>query len=596
MRPNTRSIQDMLNAPRGIAGGADEEEHFENVPEELRADAARVGEMNDEELEAYEGRLVEAINAEAKNDSDEALATMEACAAVVDQVRSVRSEREAKAAERAQKRDQILQSVSTEGEGEEGSESTEGEGEGDGEGEEGTTEVTVETETTTEVSEPEAVAAAAPPAKPVAPRPTNKNRPANRAPREEPSESVSIIAAGDGRKHAPGKPMSFEEMGEAFAQKLDAVRNVRTPGRYMVATVEASYPEDRTLVASAGSAMDNGEKVRKVTEPEAIVAAGGFCAPVETDYSIPSVSTDDRPVRDALPRFGASRGGIQYFEPLKISDYAAASRIWTNADDVDALDAEGERKPCLRIACGDVIPVNLHAIPLCIEIGNFQRQFNQELFPAVWREAKAAHSRLGDNTLWNDMAAAGTAVSTGGTTTLGAARDSIAHILLAAAGLRSRNRMGREAPLRCMLPDWTIELVAIDLARQIPGDQTFEIGEPEILRWFAKRNINLTFSPDGGGQALGAQAAGPMVAFPDSVEALLFPEGSFVFLDGGELDFGLEVRDAALNAKNDSQAFMETFEAVAFRGVESLTISFDVCANGASAGTVDTSALCTPEV
>ncbi len=59
----------------------------------------------------------------------------------------------------------------------------------------------------------------------------------------------------------------------------------------------------------------------------------------------------------------------------------------------------------------------------------------------------------------------------------------------------------------------------------------------------------------------------------------LFPEGTFLFLDTGTLELGI-VRDSVLNATNDFEIFGETFENVAFIGVESLAVSSAICDSG----------------
>jgi hypothetical protein len=82
-----------------------------------------------------------------------------------------------------------------------------------------------------------------------------------------------------------------------------------------------------------------------------------------------------------------------------------------------------------------------------------------------------------------------------------------------------------------------------------------------------------------------AQAAGALTAWPAKVVFPLFPEGSFQFLDGGELNLGV-VRDSTLNSTNDYETFIETFENVAFRGVESDWVIATLAPTGASAGTV----------
>ena len=65
----------------------------------------------------------------------------------------------------------------------------------------------------------------------------------------------------------------------------------------------------------------------------------------------------------------------------------------------------------------------------------------------------------------------------------------------------------------------------------------------------------------------------------------LFVEGTFQFLDGGRLDLGV-VRDSLLDATNDFETFTETFESIAFRGLEAYQVQQTVIPNGGSGGTV----------
>jgi hypothetical protein len=53
----------------------------------------------------------------------------------------------------------------------------------------------------------------------------------------------------------------------------------------------------------------------------------------------------------------------------------------------------------------------------------------------------------------------------------------------------------------------------------------------------------------------------------------MFAPGTWLFLDGDRLDLGAELRDSTLNASNNVESFMESFEGVARVGVESLQIT-----------------------
>jgi len=53
------------------------------------------------------------------------------------------------------------------------------------------------------------------------------------------------------------------------------------------------------------------------------------------------------------------------------------------------------------------------------------------------------------------------------------------------------------------------------------------------------------------------------------------------------------VRDSTLNATNDAEAFAETFESVAFVGLESIRLRSNVCPSGQSALAISSAAVCT---
>jgi hypothetical protein len=180
---------------------------------------------------------------------------------------------------------------------------------------------------------------------------------------------------------------------------------------------------------------------------------------------------------------------------------------------------------------------------------------------------------------------------------LGAARDILSQVEVAAAAYRNRYRIDSDTNLRVMFPEWFRNALRSDLLKQLPGDGrdgTFNLGEAEINSWFATRNINVTWFIDGeAGQIFGAQAlptgspATPaaLLEFPDELVWYLFSEGTFLFLDAGTLDLGL-VRDSTLNGTNDYKIFLETFEGVAKVGQESLRITSALAITGASSGTV----------
>jgi hypothetical protein len=124
----------------------------------------------------------------------------------------------------------------------------------------------------------------------------------------------------------------------------------------------------------------------------------------------------------------------------------------------------------------------------------------------------------------------------------------------------------------------------------MPGDSDDQhaLADARIMRWFASRNINASWSLEGlptyGGPGVGTTSV--LAEFPTTIEWDLFAEGTFLFLDGGTLDIGI-IRDSTLVGTNDYKMFMETFEAVAKVGPESLHVTSTFDASGVAQALVN---------
>jgi len=154
-------------------------------------------------------------------------------------------------------------------------------------------------------------------------------------------------------------------------------------------------------------------------------------------------------------------------------------------------------------------------------------------------------------------------------------------MLAAAAQIRSHYRMATNATLRVLLPGWAKDLLKADVVRQ-PFDK-FQISDAEMVSIIQSFNIQPSFYMDGetgGVQVIGAQSAGALAGFPTTVKWFIFPEGTWLYLDGGTLELGL-VRDSTLNATNTFQMFGETWENVAKIGVVSYEVTSTVEDTGA---------------
>lgn len=479
------------------------------------------------------------------------------------------------------------------GEGE-GEGSGEGEGEGEGEGAAGDGDAGGEAET------PEKIAAAAKLAaagkKPVVSR-VAARRPDVAKPRPKHSgpEMRLVASANSG---LPGQVLDTpDKIIAAMEPVIRASVGYRGPKQnvpiFSLGTFnpEEVFGAERTL---GRDAIANASKIDAVISPKALRASGGICAPVPVQYDLPVIGVDDRPVRDALARFGATRGGVRLLPPPSRSDVTGGIGIWTEANDQDPGSDGPVVKPCVVLDCPDEVETIVAAITQCMTVGNFRARFFPEQVEAWTKLLGVEFASTADTRLLQKIGDLSTQVVA--TQVLGTVRTVLATLDRATAGLRNHFRMSPSAPVRLLLPAWLLNNMITDLAREIPGAtaERLATSQAQIEGFFTVRNVNVTWFLDGeSGQTFPLQVDGDLNGWPGHVVGYMYLEGTWLHLDAGVLDFGI-VRDSVLNATNDFQMFSEGFEEAAFHGTAgtSYRLAIDICPSGETASTADTSGIC----
>lgn len=357
---------------------------------------------------------------------------------------------------------------------------------------------------------------------------------------------------------------STYEMDQAFVHKINSVRGSHGGDgeKRTVVSMRASIPEERQLDPS--NVLGNMQRIDGVMSPTAIVASGGYCAPLPVNYDIYGVGTNVRPVRDSLPTFGATRGGIRYIAPPVLGAYTSAIALWTAAN--DASPSSPATKPFLQVTCASELTATTDAVTLSLVFGNLVSRAYPELVQRHNQLALVQHARFAEQSLLNKIAAASTAVTSA--YVAGYGRDILRAVSRAASAYRNRNRVPRGVMLRAIMPEWTLDAIREDIAASTHFED-LAATDATISSWLAARNINITWHMD---DTFSSQSAGALNDFPATIKWWLFAEGTFLFLDGGILDLGV-VRDSSLINTNDYRTFVETFEGVAKVGTESLQIT-----------------------
>lgn len=366
----------------------------------------------------------------------------------------------------------------------------------------------------------------------------------------------------------------LDAVADAMAKKLDTIR-AGVAERLVVASIrtEVDVPEGRVL--RPGDAFGNAKKIRELISdkdalrPEALIA-GGWCAPRAPIYDVPTLGTTRRPVKDSLPSFNADRGGIVWMQPPTLPDNSDAVSLW-RFDEEDGWGSftnptgsgvAGDEKPCFTVPCGTEQNIDVDAIPVCLCFDNLTARAFPEWVRANTDLTMVYQARFAEQkTLAQMFGVAATGACGTPVTQLGAARDFLFTVRTAAASLRWKLRIDADSPLQLLAPQWVREAMAIDLGLQAPGDSTYGTSASDIEGYFSEAHIQPVWYIDD----VPGTAVFNTCAFPNQAHWMLYPTGSFLMLDNGELNLGV------VRTKEDVQAnryceFVETFETVAHIG------------------------------
>jgi hypothetical protein len=427
-------------------------------------------------------------------------------------------------------------------------------------------------------------------------------RPSSRAPRPSAQRTAALTAAmnlpgiqGGRRIDTPSE--RFAAFDAAIALLDKPFQDGYTPMPVLTADARGLMQGTEDLILDSDvyanqQKLDRRRAYIDSQSVEAITAAGGICAPVPYRYDLPTVGDGARPVRDALNRFAAVRGGVRTFNPPTIGDVTSAFGTWTEANDINPTAPA--TKPFMTIACNEVdTTTKVYAITRAFKIGNFRDRWYPEQLQAYMRLADVYHARYAESKLLAGIAAGSKLVT--GPALLGAVKDTFTTLSALVEGMRYRHRIADgDLRIRVIGFEWVRQAMINDLIRTGTGDRLEERLRADASAFidaaFANLGVNVSWSRDyqfgqtttaGGAPPFGTQAPGVVNGFPYWGRFYVFPEGNWLFLDGGTLDVGV-IRDSALVGTNDMMMFEESFENVHYFGVpgESYVYDTPMCMTG----------------
>lgn len=548
--------------------------------EELLALVARLDELSDDEVTELKSDLKaygKKITGEDVTVTDAVVQEMNQVAEALDAVDAAETAREAAAQEREAAADALRERLRDEdpGDGDDGDDGDESDAEDD----------KAPAPSGDEVKEPVAAGGA-----PVVPaRKLTAKRPKTTVPAAA-ARPTALVASANLPSINQGHDLSkLADLSDAFREAWRAGIGYKG-GRVEVpvATARFEWPEERLLDDNVES---NEAKIAAVTSRQAIIAAGGICAPSPIDYSLPVIGSASQPLRDGLPSFGATRGQIRTLVPPTIADVSGAITDWTHANDLEP--ASPTTKACLTVACGTDTTTAVDAIVQCLKFGNFRDRYFPEQIEAYTKLVSVWAARIAERKYITKIGAGSTAITAG--SILGTTRSVLAALDRYAASTKDYYRLEDSDRFRLLAPRWLRDNMRADLAREMPGaaEERLSMADAYLTQLLTKdRPFNVTWLMDGEtGQRFVLPVAGGLQPWPSTVNLYLFLEGSWIYLNGGNLNLGT-VRDSTLNSTNDFQLFQEEFGQVHFHGTFSHRLNVDICPDGTTSGST-TLSICT---
>lgn len=416
-----------------------------------------------------------------------------------------------------------------------------------------------------------------------------------------PAPRLAVTASIDIPGKAAGADIvSMDDLGDAFAKKSRAIpisRTGSTESGHIVATIKNQFEH---TVDRDTSPVQVGRLIKHMVNPEsteALVAGGGWCAPSEIRYDFFNIACSDGLID--LPTIGITRGGLQFPVSPSLADAigsnafggfavtfsnASVPWLWTEADD-EATVTGAPNKPCMRVPCPSFDEERLDCYGICLTAGNLTNDAYPEATQNTLKLLMTAHERAINARLIALMVAASGAATaiTGGANTDAAAPRIYDAVSLAATDYRARYGMCTDDVLEVVLPYWVRDVLRADLAWKAGVDAWQAVADAEITSFFAARNVRVQWVSDwqvrGTGQF--GNATG-LVAWPTTVNFMIFAAGTFLHGQGMTLDLGV-IRDSVLNAENDyTAAWSEECHLIAMVGHASRQYSVGFNVNGST--------------
>lgn len=281
----------------------------------------------------------------------------------------------------------------------------------------------------------------------------------------------------------------------------------------------------------------------------ALVAAGGWCAPSETIYDIPADETVDGIL--SLPEVTVKRGGISFTRGPDFSDIYAAEGF----TQTETQAAAGTVKNFVDVTCPGFTEVRMDVIGFGVRAGILTNTAWPELVKRYLSGTLVAHQHKVNASKINRvlalLPAAIDATVASGASKGAATADTLTILDREAVGLRYKYRLAMNARIEGFAPIWLMSVLKADLSYQ-EGVDTKAITDAQVNQWLAARNIYLQWVHD-----YLELADTPTAIWPTTVTVALYPTGTFVAGTTDVISMDAVYDTAGLSVNTFTAAFFE---------------------------------------
>jgi hypothetical protein len=318
--------------------------------------------------------------------------------------------------------------------------------------------------------------------------------------------------------------------------------------------------------------LDAGNEKRLTGK--SLVAAGGWGAPSERSLDFCEIESIEGLF--TMPEVSITRGGTEYTKGPVFADILASSTGFWDMTEAEA-EAGTELKTSLRPSLPTFQEQRLDAVGVMLEAGLLLRQGWPEV---IARHAdlllkahayKLAQKKLG---LIRGFTGAAKLVGAG----FGNALD-LLHILeLIATGERQRTFMSPNQTIEAVIPHWAKNVIRVDVANRNGVADVKSITDAQIDAEFTARKIKVQWIT--AWQNITIDATGIALQYPQTVEILLYPAGTYVRGVAPVITLDT-IYDSTNLKKNDYvELFVEQGTLVTNPCGDGLRISMPLLANG----------------